>query len=103
MEKKSIRMLFLVLVICLSSCQSSSRFSKIDDISGEYVEAWKRFYPSRAFSRGFHSSLFYFEDYSQAKIENWLKVNKSTLKEISRLEPGMVSEDRIDARLLDPD
>jgi uncharacterized protein (DUF885 family) len=93
-------MLFLILVLYLSSCQPSSRFSGIEDISGEYIEAWKRFYPSRAFSRGFHSSLFYFEDFSQAKIENWLKMNKSILKGISRLEPGMFSEDRIDARLL---
>jgi uncharacterized protein (DUF885 family) len=69
-------------------------------MSREYIEAWKQFYPSRAFSRGFHSSLFYFEDFSQAKIEKWMRINKAILDEITNRESGMVSEDRIDARLL---
>jgi uncharacterized protein (DUF885 family) len=93
-------MLFLILVFCLSSSLYASRFSGIKDISNDYIEAWKRFYPSRAFSRGFLSSFFYFEDFSQARIENWLEINSTTLDEISSHESGMVSEDRIDARLL---
>ncbi len=93
-------MLFLILVLYLSSCQHSRLFSGIDDMSREYIEAWKQFYPSRAFSRGFHSSLFYFEDFSQAKIEKWMRINKAILDEITNRESGMVSEDRIDARLL---
>ncbi len=93
-------MLFLILVLYLSSCQHSRLFSGIDDLSREYIEAWKQFYPSRAFSRGFHSSLFYFEDFSQAKIEKWMRINKAILDEITNRESGMVSEDRIDARLL---
>jgi len=93
-------MLFLILVFSLSSCLYAGSFSGIKDISNDYIEAWKRFYPSRAFSRGFLGSIFDFEDFSQAKIENWLKINRATLDEISIHESGMVSEDRIDARLL---
>jgi uncharacterized protein (DUF885 family) len=100
MKKQHVRALFLVLAIFFSFTLCASSHSEIKDLCGEYIEAWKQFYPSRAFSRGFHSSIFNFEDYSQAKIENWLNVNKSTLEEFSRLEPEMVSEDRIDARLL---
>jgi len=99
-KKRSVNLLFLILVFSLSSCLYASSFSGIEVLSKEYIEAWKRFYPSRAFSRGFLNSLFYFEDFSQTKIENWLKTNKATLDEISSHESGMVSEDRIDARLL---
>ena len=99
-NKRSVNVIFLILVFSLSSCLYASSFSGIKVLSREYIDAWKRFYPSRAFSRGFLSSLFYFEDFSQAKIENWLKRNKATLDEISSRESGMVSEDRIDARLL---
>ncbi len=100
MKKRSVYPLFLILVFSLSSCLYAGSFSGIKVLSKEYIEAWKRFYPSRAFSRGFLSSLFYFEDFSQTRIENWLKINKATLDEISSRESGMVSEDRIDARLL---
>jgi uncharacterized protein (DUF885 family) len=72
----------------------------VKTICGEYIEAWKQFYPSRALSRGFLSSIYDFEDFSPARVEKWLKLNKAILDEISCLEPGLVSEDRIDARLL---
>jgi hypothetical protein len=75
-------------------------FSGIKDLSNDYIEAWKRFYPSRAYSRGFLNFIFYFEDLTGTKIENWIKTNRTTLDEISRHESELSSEDRIDARLL---
>ncbi len=92
--------LFLVVVICLQCGLYARSSSGNKDLCRNYIEAWKQFYPSRAFSRGFLSSIFSFEDFSPASIGNWLKMNKTTRDEISRLESNMVSEDRIDARLL---
>lgn len=77
-----------------------SGFSEIRDLSGKYIEAWKQFYPSRAFSQGVLGSIFYFEDFSESEIEKWLKFNKETLDEISKRLSELSSEDRIDARLL---
>lgn len=75
-------------------------FSGVRELCRDYIESWKRFYPSRAFSRGFLGTVFYFEDFTESKIEAWLKINKTTLDEISRHESDFVSEDRIDSRLL---
>ena len=72
----------------------------IRELCDRYIESWKEFYPSRAFSRGFLDSLFEIEDYSLESISGWLILNKKTLADISRKEPNLVLEDRIDARLL---
>ncbi len=90
----------LALVLCLSCGSIAVDRSGIKDLCQEYIEAWKGFYPSRAFSLGFLDSIFHFEDFSQARIENWLKLNERIGHEISRLKSEPVSEDRIDARLL---
>ena len=100
MKKHQVFTLILILVIHFSFCPYATGSSGVKDLCGEYIKAWKQFYPSRAHSRGFLSSIYDFEDFSHEKLRNWLKMNKSALDEISRLEPGMVSEDRIDARLL---
>lgn len=99
-KKRYVCLLFLILVFCLSCSLYSSSFSGIKDLSNDYIEAWKRFYPSRAYSRGFLDSIFHFEDFTESKIENWLKINRATLDKISGHESKLVSEDRIDARLL---
>jgi len=69
----------------------------IKDLCNEYIEDWKQFYPSRAFSRGFLDSIFGFEDYSQECITNWLTFNKKTLTDISQKESILALQDRIDA------
>jgi uncharacterized protein (DUF885 family) len=99
-KKRYVFAISFVLVFCLSFGLSATSFSGIKDLSHEYIEAWKQFYPSRAFSRGFLGSIFYFEDFTGSKIENWLKINRTTFEEISSHESELVSEDRIDARLL---
>jgi uncharacterized protein (DUF885 family) len=66
----------------------------------EYIEAWKRFYPSRAFSLGFHASVFSFEDYSPTSVQSWIEVNRTTLEQINRRQPSLDLHARIDARLL---
>jgi uncharacterized protein (DUF885 family) len=100
MRKQHVCASFLVLVIFFSCSLYISSYSEVKNLCREYIEAWQQFYPTRAYSRGFLSSIFFFEDFSQARIENWLEINKTTREHISRLESGMVSEDRIDARLL---
>ncbi len=100
MHKRFVYSLILVLAFCLSYFHAAHDFSSIRDTCMEYIEAWKQFYPSRAYSHGFLSSLFYFEDFTQPNIENWLKTNEAVFEKITKNESNLVSEDRIDARLL---
>lgn len=100
MKKSYVSMLCLILAFSLSHCLSGGSQAEVRGLCREYIEAWKEFYPSRAFSRGFLGSIFDFEDFSQARVESWLKKNKQVLEVIGGLESEMVSEDRIDARLL---
>ena len=90
----------MILVICLSYCLSADSTVDVRDLCREYIEAWKQFYPSRAFSRGILDSIYNFEDFTQSRIEEWLEFNREILAEISPLVSESPLEDRIDARLL---
>jgi len=72
----------------------------IRELCSEYIESWKRFYPSQASSRGFTEYIFEFEDYSSERIENWLAFNKKTRTALGQITTETALEDRIDARLL---
>jgi hypothetical protein len=99
-KKKYVYPLCLVLVLCLSNCLCAGSHPEIKDLCREYIEAWKQFYPTREFSRGLLSSIFDFEDFSEARVEDWLMKNKAALEVIADLDPGLAPPDRIDARLL---
>jgi uncharacterized protein (DUF885 family) len=100
MQKRYVYLSILVLAICFVTNFASADSSIIRDTCWEYIEAWKQFYPSQAYSHGFLGSLFYFEDFTQPNIEKWLKINNAVLEKIAKNESKLVSEDRIDARLL---
>ncbi len=100
MKTRLFGLLSLVLLLLMSYSLDAKSDSGIKDFCNEYIEAWKQFYPSRAFSRGFLDSIFGFEDYSPECITNWLAFNKKTLAYISQQESSLDLQDRIDARLL---
>ena len=93
-------LLSLILLLLMSYSLDAEGADGIRDLCYEYIEAWKQFYPSQAFSRGFLDSIFGFEDYSQECITNWLTFNKKTLTDIAQQESILALQDRIDARLL---
>ncbi|MGD8536033.1 MAG: hypothetical protein PVF66_09315, partial [Candidatus Aminicenantes bacterium] len=92
--------LSLILLLFISCSVDAGRAARISDLCNEYIEAWKQFYPSQAFSRGFLDSIFNYEDYSKECITNWLTFNKKKLAVISQQESSLDLQDRIDARLL---
>ncbi|NJN40962.1 MAG: DUF885 domain-containing protein [Flammeovirgaceae bacterium] len=64
-----------------------------------YIDEWIRFYPSRALAQGMHNSIFYIEDLSSQRINQWLIYNKKMLSQTdSALEHKQ--GDRINLRLL---
>ena len=83
--------LFLVL---------NSAFAAPTDLGNAYIEAWKKFYPSKALSQGIHTAIFDYENYESATIEQWIAFNQKTLAQLSDANNTYVLENRIDARLL---
>ena len=100
MKTRLFGLLSLILLLLMSYSLDAEGAAGIKNLCNEYIEAWKQFYPSRAFSRGFLDSIFGFEDYSQECIANWLTFNKKTLAYISQQESILALQDRIDVRLL---
>jgi len=49
-------------------CSCSSQAVRMDEAAQEYIEQWKVFYPSKAFSFGDLKSAFVFEDFSIKKL-----------------------------------
>ncbi|MFO7865742.1 MAG: DUF885 domain-containing protein [Candidatus Aminicenantes bacterium] len=94
---------FAVLGILVMTAGAGNGFSAPDDMKNlcdEYVSAWKAFYPSRAFSLGFHGSVFYFEDFSQKNIRSWIGYNREVMNTIDEVMPVLSVDQRINARLL---
>ncbi len=93
--------LFIVFIILISlagtACASGNCMGTICD---DYVAEWKAFYPSRAFSLGFHGAIFQFEDFSQENIQAWMSYNREVLNEIDANLSDMGLDERINARLL---
>jgi hypothetical protein len=100
MKTRLFGLLSLILLLLMCYSLDAEGAAGIRDLCYEYIEAWKQFYPSQAFSRGFLDSIFGFEEYSQECITNWLTFNKKTLTGISQQESILALQDRIDARLL---
>ena len=74
--------------------------NSVQQICDEYITAWKNFYPSKAVDKGFHGSIFLFEDFSQASISKWIDLNLQITKEFEVSSMRRGGADRINARLL---
>ncbi len=70
------------------------------DLGTTYIEAWKKFYPSKAVAQGIHTAIFDYEHLAEENIQQWLDFNQHTLKELQNPQSVYVQQNRIDARLL---
>jgi len=100
MSIQKLFVLTLCAIICASFGFSATHSLSIKDLSAQYIQAWKKFYPSSAYSRGFLETIFEYEDMAQENIQAWMSFNDKVLAEIKQQEKNLVLEDRIDARLL---
>jgi len=74
--------------------------SKLDRATQLYLDKWIDFYPSEAFTNGHKSSAWDFEDFTEARISDWLKLNHESLKTLSAVERASSLNQGIDARVL---
>ncbi len=100
MKTRWFGLLSLLFFLCVSCGLDAADDSGINKLCNNYIESWKKFYPSRASSRGFLDVIFNHEDYSLECISEWLTFNTNTLDMIVQQESTLNLEDRIDARLL---
>lgn len=76
-------------------CFTTSVLSQ--DLGGNYILEWKKFYPSKALKSGMRPSVFQYEDRSEATILKWLRFNEDILLELFKPNTNI---DPIDGRLL---
>ncbi len=67
------------------------------DLAGEYILEWKKFYPSKAERSGMHDAIWAYEDFSEQNIQKWVRYNKNVLANIAQNGANI---NPIDARLL---
>lgn len=75
----------------------SCTFLLSQDLGENYIMEWKKFYPSKALKSGIRTSVFDYEDRSEATIIKWLDFNTHILQELSKTN---VKISPIDGRLL---
>jgi hypothetical protein len=89
-----VKLFFLVPIIFSTiMCEGQHHIQK-------YTTVWKDFYPSEAVSLGMYESIFDYEDFSMDRINEWLALNKASLKIISGNKPNQMQGDKINNRLL---
>ena len=88
----------LLLSVSACCCQPPD----IGQISREYVQKWKWFYPTEALAAGDGESAIRFEDFSAANVGIWLQYNKDILQNLSenKHRSKLSLDDRIDMELL---
>jgi len=88
------------LILTTSSCCCQP--PDIKQLSEEYVQKWKSFYPTEALASGDRESSTRFEDYSINNINQWLEFNEDILQKISenKNKYKLALDDKIDMKLL---
>ena len=84
---KKLRMLCsLALLGCLPSPPANAQPSPaLEEVVDGYVEAWKRFYPSRALAAGLSDAAPWFEDRSARAVGEWTAHNRAAGEELEGL------------------
>lgn len=78
----------------------SNTYSANMDFGAVYIEAWKKFYPSKAVAKGMHSSIFDYENLASNNIEKWVDFNQQIFAQLADKNAQYVINNPIDVRLL---
>ena len=65
-----------------------------------YMDHWKDFYPSSAFSEGQKSAAWRFEDFSKQRISDWLLFNQQAEKTLLSIPASAPLNKRVDTQVL---
>ena len=79
---------------------SLTTFGSTPDLGSYYIEAWKKFYPSKAVDQGIQTAIFDYENLTPERIQLWLAFNKEILKQLEKPNSLYAQANSIDARLL---
>ncbi len=68
----------------------------------DYIDAWKGFYPSRAFAFGDAASAASFENFEDERVTRWLDMNARTARQVEHLlnDGGLDADTRVDLQVL---
>ncbi|MFC2165544.1 DUF885 family protein [Acidobacteriota bacterium] len=91
---------FVILIVLLFTFACRPSANDFPSIIDDYLEDWKKFYPTEAFQNGDRASVFQFEDFSDNRVEKWINSNRQTLSKIEAIKGELSFDDRIDADLL---
>lgn len=83
-----------ILLVLLAFTTTLLQSQKLGD---NYIQEWKKFYPSKALKAGFRPSVFFHENLSEEIISQWIIFNEETLSKLAKANPDI---DAIDGRLL---
>ncbi|MEL7119536.1 MAG: DUF885 family protein [Bacteroidota bacterium] len=86
-----------ILSIVLSACAIPVEDPLTEQ---DYIDAWKKFHPSKALRQGMHDAAFFYEDRSEVTILEWQAFNRQMLSQLTDEEELSTSQDDINKRLL---
>lgn len=87
----------VILSICCSACTFPHDVKLTEQ---DYINAWKKFYPSKAVAQGMHDAIFDYEDRSSESVMEWLDLNRKMLNRLPDESDRSGLSEGINARLL---
>jgi len=84
-----------VVFLWVSAIQAQTQ-----ELIDTYMDHWKDFYPSSAFSEGQKSAAWRFEDFSIQRISDWLLFNQQAEKTLLSIPGSAPLNERVDTQVL---
>ena len=96
----STRFFILSTISFAIHCTNVIADTGIQQLSDTYVERWIEFYPSEAFTNGHAKSAWRFENFSEARVADWVAYNSEVAAKLETTDENFSIQDAIDSRVL---
>jgi len=79
---------------------NSTAICQTENLGEQYIQAWKKMYPSKAVAQGMNASIFEYDNLSETTVQIWIDFNKKMQQQLEDASNTYVQQQPIDARLL---
>ena len=98
--RKSLKLVFLSIILHLFLIDGTCAEAKLQRLPETYIKKWIDFYPSDAFTNGYSTAAWQFENFSRERVASWMEYNQQVFKQLNNSNAVLSVEQEIDVRVL---
>ncbi|NKB35775.1 MAG: DUF885 family protein [Gammaproteobacteria bacterium] len=97
---RTVKIYFLLFLFFATLGQRVYAVSDMEKLGETYIENWIDFYPSEAFTYGNTGAAWEFENFSEARVKNWLNYNTELYQQLVSFDSDLSIDQAINLRVL---